>query len=291
MPYAAPTTRQSSSWSRLRDRVDRRRDERLRLPRRHRRRARRRTRAAASPSSRASSCSSGARPGRDAAVLGAHVLALAVDRHRRGDHEPLEPVGHARRAARGTSPSPCVFAAHVALDLVHRLAHADRAARCTTSSTPSERLREDLGSATSPRTGRPPAGPAGRHRGPAARASRARRRCGRGGEPPHECAPMNPAPPVTNVFITTSHRGQGLFRLLVGAGSAGRTPTLRIEPAWRRGAPALSACLPDRLGAGPTYCADAVGRWCCTSLSRASKAFTTAIAATTSGSSFASARI
>ena len=185
----------------LGDRVDRGRDERLPLPRRH------------GASSRSHSGQRHSHASRQELLLGRGcgatrpcsrtVLALAVDRHRRGDDE-LEGIGRCatRRSRKRAGRHTCC--AHIARDLVHRLAHADGAARWTTGRRPRAR---------------------GRPRPDRRRCRRsARRRAGRSGVPSCTCAsrlsstttssprsrsvatrcePMNPAPPVTSVFTHT----------------------------------------------------------------------------------------
>src|SRR5439155_8637949 len=108
----------------LRDRVDGRRDQRLALARRERPELRAAMRAQTLPTPRRELLF-GSRRRRDGAVGRALVLALPVDRHRRGDDEPawlLLAVGELLQEAGGGHR----VHVDVAGDLVHRLSDADR---------------------------------------------------------------------------------------------------------------------------------------------------------------------
>ena len=124
------------------------------------------------------------------AVLGALVLALAVDRHRGGDHQPLgeralrhqllEEDGGLHRVALG-----------VAGDLVHRLADADRRRQVDDPIHARERAGCGKTSRRPPRRpARPrPAGRGSGRRGPAPRVSPGRRPRRRGDQLADKVAP------------------------------------------------------------------------------------------------------
>ena len=127
----------------FRDRVHRGRDQRFRLPRRDRRQLGSALRAGALPASFVELL---VRPQtrRDRAVCLAEVLALAVDRHRRGDDESGRARRRSHEALQEAGRRGGVHV-DVALDLVHRLTDSDRSGEMNDRIDAAKRLLGELG--------------------------------------------------------------------------------------------------------------------------------------------------